>query len=92
VVAASPVAAEPSSLTASQEQVISVTQIPAHIRSTSKCPRDVIKLLEGIYTTYGAQLNAIYDRAESTTRAKLVDDYNALLRIEDLLKEFSNNE
>ena len=91
VAVAPPVAAEPSSPTASQEQVTSVTQIHAHIRSTSKCPRDVIKLLEGIYTTYGPQLNAIYERAESTTRAKLVDDYNALLRIEDLLKEFSNN-
>jgi hypothetical protein len=75
-----------------QEQVTSVTQVPAHIRSTSKCPRDVIKLLESIYTTYGPQLNAIYEKAESTTRPKLVDDYNALLRIEDLLKEFSNNE
>jgi hypothetical protein len=94
VVAASPsVAAEPSSPTAtSQEQVTSVTQIHAHIRSTSKCPRDVIKLLEGIYTTYGPHLNAIYDRADHNTRAKLVDDFNALLRIEDLLKEFSNNE
>jgi hypothetical protein len=84
-------AAEPSSPTASQEQVTSVTHIPAHIRSTSKCPRDVIKLLEGIYTTYGPHLHAIYERADHNTRAKLVDDFNALLRIEDLLKEFSNN-
>lgn len=92
VVAASPPAvAESSSASPSQEQVTSVTQIPAHIRSTSKCPRDVIKLLEGIYTTYGPHLNAIYERADHNTRAKLVDDFNALLRIEDMLKEFSNN-
>ena len=92
VVAASPVAAESSSASSSQEQVTSVTQIPAHIRSTSKCPREVIKLFADICTTYGPHLNAIYERADHNTRPKLADDFNALLRTADLLKEFSNSE
>jgi len=79
----------PSPTAPSQEQVASVTQIPAHIRNTSKCPREIVQLLHTMYTTYGTQLPAILERADITTRPKLIDDYNALLRVEDLLKELS---
>ena len=82
----------PSPIALSQEQVASVTSVVGYQRNTSKCPRDVIKLLDGICTTYASQLKAILERADFTTRPKLVDDYNALVRIEELLKEFSNNE
>ena len=79
----------PSPTAPSQEQVASVTQIHAHIRNTSKCPREIIQLLHTMYTTYGPRLPEILERADITTRPKLIDDYNALLRVEDLLKELS---
>lgn len=71
-------------------QVASVTQIPAHIRNTSKCPREIVQLLDSIYTTYGPRLADILERADIATRPKLIDDYNALVRISDLLKEYSS--
>ena len=83
----------PSPAAPSHEPVASVTQISAHIRNTSKCPQDVIKLLESIYITYAPHFNTICDNPESNViKSGLSADYAALVRIEDLLKEFSNSE
>lgn len=92
-VAPSPPVAPSQLVAPSHEPVASVTQISAHIRNTSKCPQDVIKLLESIYTTYAPHFNMICDNPESNViKSGLSADYAALVRIEDWLKEFSNSE
>ena len=88
VVAPSPVSL-PSSIATSQEHMASVTQIPSHIRNTPKCHREILQLLSSIYTTYGPHLPAILERADITTRPKLIDYHNALVGISEILKEYS---
>ncbi len=80
----------PSHIALLQEQVASVTQITAHIRNTPKCHREILQQLSSICTTYGPHLPAILERADITTRPKLIEYHNALVGITEILKKYSS--
>jgi len=67
--------------------------VSGYYQNTQTCFRNIVQCLQRINITYGPHFNMICDNPESImVKSGLSADYAALMHIEQMLKEFSNNE
>jgi Histidine kinase-, DNA gyrase B-, and HSP90-like ATPase len=77
----------------SESSESSKTKVSSHVRSTPKCPKDIVELFRALHDNYRAdELKEISNRATVDTEPRLSSLYNALKEVEDILKRLHDNQ